>query len=264
MIRMPTFIISLPSSHHAYQAVAQQLDSTIFHLYEPISFPGRSLPDSVCLKLTNDPASVNNKGALGCMLAHLSVWEAVVKLGLRYALILEDDVIGSNLERVRRLELPSSFDVIFCNDRSANISADGTESERLRFADIAYSLLGIEENGLSNGTDAYFISMAGAKKLIAAHAQDSYFGHVDRRLLAYSIETEILERYVDVGPMIAELVQIHKIVEKRPILSAFFCTPPLFTHIGIKSRRVEEDLRGRDERISLESRNNNMISNGGV
>src|SRR5947209_1096406 len=92
MFRTPTFIVSLPDHRIAYDAVVSQLDPEVFEVHAPVGFPGRLMPDSICLKLTRDPNSVNNKGALGCMLSHLRTWETVAKMSEPYALVLEDDV----------------------------------------------------------------------------------------------------------------------------------------------------------------------------
>jgi hypothetical protein len=246
MGKIPTFIISLPSAEEAYLSVVAQLDKTVFDVHEPCGFPGRLVPDCVCLALTRDPASVNNKGALGCMLAHIRVWEVVSRMDVPYALILEDDVLSSGLSRVPALELPESFDLAFCNDRTAPVPAAGTEDSAIFFANISSALFNIAKRRRSIGTDAYFVSPSGARKLVEYCKQDYYFGHIDVRMLAYSVTTQQLEENKDAGPMVNEMLYIRKITKDKPLLSTFYGSVPLFTHIGVESRRILEDRKGRE------------------
>jgi hypothetical protein len=54
MPKIPTFIVSIPASEAQYRSVAAQLNESLFAVHKPVGFSGRTLPDSVCFKLTRD------------------------------------------------------------------------------------------------------------------------------------------------------------------------------------------------------------------
>jgi GR25 family glycosyltransferase involved in LPS biosynthesis len=243
--KIPTFIISLPGDEANYRSVAAQLDSHIFETRRVIGFPGRTLPDTVCIKLTRDPNSVNNKGALGCMFSHIHAWECIKGLNTPFALVLEDDVVADRPERLGSLDVPEQFDLLFCNDRMVLGVIDGEARPIGRVGD---SLAKVERQKQGVGTDAYLISPMGAQMLLSYFQTDFYFGHVDIRLFAYCIDSTTLDGAN--GPVARELLAIRKIIANRKPLAGYVSNYTLFTHMTANSRRMKED-RSRNENIHL-------------
>ncbi len=57
--------------------------------------------------------------------------------------------------------------------------------------DAALANLNITDRGV--GSDGYLITPAAARKLLEATAHDLYFGHIDWRLVRYSVTSSLLE-----------------------------------------------------------------------
>jgi hypothetical protein len=83
-----------------------------------------------------------------------------------------------------------------------------------------------------------------ARKLLEFFSQDMYFNHVDLRMMAYSVDTRLLENFEPGVKMAEVLLQIRKTINHRPVISSYSCDPPLFSDIGKESRRSIEDTQG--------------------
>ncbi|MCJ2133982.1 glycosyltransferase family 25 protein [Methylobacterium sp. J-026] len=238
MEKTPAFIISLPEDGASFAATASQLSNTTYEIYRLPALPGSALPDCVCMKLTRDPHSKFNKGALGCMLSHIRVWEQIAKSNAPYALVLEDDAKNIALQNTSWLR-ELNFDLIFCNDRMATNTGDKSLAVNNNFIG---ALKAVDTHGHSVGADAYFLSPKGAAKLIERFAEDLYFGHVDVRMAAYCVN---VCKDDAIGNVTAEINQIHAIIKSRDPLDAYITGEPLFSHPSRESRRIYQDIAGK-------------------
>src|SRR5690242_5448028 len=138
MQRIPTFIISLPGDEASLAVIRDELDALgFFDIVKVDGVIGASLPDGLCLALTTDPNSVNNKGAIGCFLAHVRAWEHIQKLDADYALVLEDDARSTALRHLRGASLPSDADILFCTPQTAvRAESAGDDASGLTFHPI--------------------------------------------------------------------------------------------------------------------------------
>lgn len=101
-------------------------------------------------------------GEIGCYLSHLHAWETVVRRGLDYAIVLEDDVIVSpELKRaaaeIAALDLP--FDAVRL---SALKPVRG-----IPVASLSDGSRLVLPNKNPSGAQGYLVSQAGAKRLLA-------------------------------------------------------------------------------------------------
>jgi GR25 family glycosyltransferase involved in LPS biosynthesis/exopolysaccharide biosynthesis predicted pyruvyltransferase EpsI len=237
---IPVYIISVPGAEDKLEQVRKQFDGdSRFELQSAAAVLGRSLPDLVCLKLTNDPNSVNNKGALGCFLSHVRVWERVAMSSAKFSLVLEDDVILHDLARLADLHFPEDMDLAFVNDRTRPPVAPPTEAN-MTFCEFRDALPAILERNQAIGTDGYIITPEGARKLVDKIQWDLYFGHVDMRMGAYSINDEDLAKF-DNEPVARELRHILNITNGAETTKTYVGWPSLTTHIVENSTRLRED-----------------------
>ena len=101
---------------------------------------------------------------LGCTLSHRAIWQAVVDRDLPFALALEDDMaLSDRLPNALALvaERATSFDVLKVETKLTPILVGRP--------DLAVGALTINRlYSVHLGTGAYFVSAAGARKLLAA------------------------------------------------------------------------------------------------
>jgi len=240
----PALIINTPGDEHLFDRVANQLSgNSSFSALRVEGVLGRTLPDLVCRLCTNDPNSVNNKGAVAVFFAHMNAWEAVLASGSEWALVVEDDVTFDNFELFDADKLPTDFDIVFVNDRTRPNRQD--RPQEIEFAPIAESIPVIEARRMSVGGDGYILSNAAARKLLEAVKIDKFFSHVDLRLLAYCLSIEDAELYCAAGPVSRELRDISRLLRRYRYLSGFSSYPSLVTHKLDRSRRAREDELGR-------------------
>jgi GR25 family glycosyltransferase involved in LPS biosynthesis len=194
--------------------------------------------------MTKDPNSLNNKGALGVMMSHLLLWEQIAQLVQPFALVLEDDVKLHAPERLARFAAPAGFDVIFCNDRAVANGVAPDAAAPLACRPAITALPTIDARRVAVGGDAYLLSPAGARHLLALFARHGYFGHVDLRMMTYFCDQEELDALGEIGPVTAELRNVRRMLGPEPKLAGYVMTTPLGTHAGMTSRRTREDALG--------------------
>ena len=239
---IPTFVVNLPEDEDRLRSITRQLNPAHFDMREGVGFLGRMMPDGACLRLTRDPNSLNNKGALGVTMSHVLIWERVARLNEACALILEDDVLLQQAERLQTIALPPQFDLVFCGDQTA--IGDAAASDSLACVPAIQAVPVIEQRNVSVGAYGYLLSPAGARKLVALFAEHLYFGHVDVRMMAYCCELGELNRLGALGSFTEELRAIRRLIDDRPKLSGYALTTPLVVHVGMASRRAREDSVG--------------------
>ena len=245
------YVVNLFDEPGKFAAIKERLnDAPWIDVVRIEAVPGSTLPDNVAYKLTRDPYSIKAKGALGCFLSHLRIWELIAASRHEWAFVVEDDAHLSNIHCLRNFQYPPSVDLIFVNDRMQPRDSEiDLRSDRARFifSEIVESLLRVDARRQAVGTDGYLISRSGALKLIAATKTDLYFGHIDMRLLAYSIPKD--QRYATRASndswLLREVCQIWTACSSDLQLHAIVASPPLTLHEPrATTSRTKEDSRG--------------------
>lgn len=101
-----------------------------------------------------------SNGSIGCILSHVKVYNQIINKGIKYSLILEDDIIITNQTYIALnnllKEIPSDFDILY-------LASNNSENNNLlsRISDSLYIPLYPR-----SGQYAYLISETGARKLI--------------------------------------------------------------------------------------------------
>jgi GR25 family glycosyltransferase involved in LPS biosynthesis len=197
------------------------------------------LADSVAGILTANPQWISNKGAIGCFLSHVRVWEAIAATKCEYAVVLEDDVHISGLHLLPEIDFPDTADFVFINHRMCLNRQTPIEA-----LPIWHALEQQDHTRSGAGTDGYIVTPSAARRLISACERDLFFGHVDGRLLRYvSSESDLTK----LGPnsWIAAIIRNHhnpRLVPALGILNGFCLSTPLVHHRGIASSREQADL----------------------
>jgi len=236
------FVINMERDRDRYDRLERELSAYDFtRTYRVPGVQGSALPDQLCLKLTNDPNSLKTKGAVGCFLSHVRAWEKVAASETSASVILEDDAILQNWELLSSIDFPQDFDVIFANNRVSGFSADISLVE---FHEVEKSLTFIDHHGKAVGGDCYILSKRGAGRLLDRCRVDGYFGHVDIRILAYSLSYEKIDVLPEYSWVKGAVQRVFKVCNGENVVKAYSLTPSLCLHIvnGETSRTREDSL----------------------
>lgn len=94
-----------------------------------------------------------SKGAIGCYLSHVSIWQELVNSREEYAIIFEDDIVFTKTFNSEQIELPPDFDIYFLG---VSWEESKTQSE------LTYRKI----NSQFFGTHGYIITRQCAMKLL--------------------------------------------------------------------------------------------------
>ncbi len=174
----PIYVISLDSDKERLDRAEffSELYNVKLSLFSAVN--GKSLgKNDVCMfssRFLKQRMSNLDFGAVGCFLSHINLWKKIVKENIEYALITEDDgMICSNLPSdFDEFSFPNDFDLVYVNDRSSGTDDESSSIFDVvsveRFSSFRKATLNYCVPGqIGNGTDGYFISNKGAKKLIS-------------------------------------------------------------------------------------------------
>lgn len=180
------YYINMDRDIHRAQRMERQLGSWNVSFERISAVRGSLLPGVVSAELTRGD-STNMKGTLGCFLSHVYAWEKCLESDLNFALILEDDA---------KFLLPpppsvaaickESFDILFVNHRMAPAIEEQAGSQ-IQIKSVKEAVRHKSANWRAAGTDGYFISRRGAKRLIDWVRQDGFWGDIDWRLILYAL-----------------------------------------------------------------------------
>ena len=204
------------------------------------AFLGSTLPDAAVRTLVG--RNTHLRGALGCFLAHVGAWEKVADSD-GMALIVEDDVDPTDLDRLMLVDMPDDADIVWCNHRmdpARTVERDGRKlwQEIPKAVPVKVMLPPKVLKKGPPGGDGYLLSPAGARKLLAAIDRDGFSGHVDWRMLRYCLEARptqemIRGSWMQDGPLDAAIDHAWEVVV------GYCLDPSVIRHRGenVSSRR---------------------------
>ncbi len=182
---IPTLVINLDRDADRWAAISRRLEDLAFLAVTRIAgVYGKDLPAAARFALTRNRFWMAFRGELGCFLGHARAWEAVAEQATP-CLVLEDDAIPVGLERLVGLPVPADADLVFVNDRMA--TGDAPSGDIPCCLPVTEAVQMLNRTGRGVGTDGYLLTPEGARRLLAAVERDLFFGHVDWRLLRYSL-----------------------------------------------------------------------------
>ncbi len=240
--RVTTKIISLDTDESRRAPLLEMLQGTsLFDASIHSACPGATLPRIVLEQLAKDKAWAELRGTMGCFLSHVRAWEEIVANKHDFALILEDDIDPRDLARITEISLPPDFDIVFVNSRMS----PKAKAKPIEVLEITSALEHLEykTERKGSGGDGYILSLNGAKSLLAAIEQDGFYGHVDGRLLRYSV-TENDLRVLPSDAVVAYIIRFHHSKTRPPlmgILRSFTLSWPLVWPRKTQSRREQID-----------------------
>lgn len=200
-------LINLDTDTTRLQRMQTQLEDTEFTRIPGVR--GAHLP-SHALRLLTRGIGHMQKGTVGCFLSHAAAWERVAESG-RVTLVLEDDawVIAGLPPSLADLPLPRGFDLCFANERLSD--------SKHRYSDQAFRTRSVGAVAArkppawsSAGTDGYFVSPKGARKLLALFERDGLAGDVDWRLVSYSLTPPQRQRSIARGGFAGAALNFHE------------------------------------------------------
>lgn len=232
-----TFVINLDRSANRMAQFENAFKQSKVTTYKRASaFSGGTLPELVALRLIGDNFKFDGKGTLGSFISHVSILERIVNYSLINTLVLEDDVIPTELlsDNFQDYNIPINYDICFVNDRM--VRGDAANFPVTRQVITCFEAVSLfERTHNAPGADGYFVSLNGAKTLLQWLSVDGLGSFFDWRLLAYSLrETEIAALP---SPSTARSVLeiINRNIPHREPLISYVLTPPLIKNIGTAS-----------------------------
>lgn len=236
------FIVNLDADVERYQEISVHLEKTVnLNVRRIRAVPGSSLASTACDILTKTSGYNVGKGALGCFLSHLHVWEIASSLDDPFVVILEDDARLRDLEIFAKLTLPDDADLVFCHDQL--VPGDGSAAADITFLEIEAGLVELVRSGSKAvGAFGYVLTPRGARLLVEAVRQDGCFGHVDWRLLRYSVTETLVDQFIP-NSEVATVLKTHHCWDKPAwgILRTYILSPAAVDHLWSESARVRED-----------------------
>jgi GR25 family glycosyltransferase involved in LPS biosynthesis len=180
---IPTLVINLDRDHKRLERLYERLNViTDLNVRRVPGLYGKDLPDAACTALTRSKRW--GKGEIGCFISHVKAWEAAAECDVP-CLVLEDDAVPHGLERIHHLLLPADADLVFVNNRTS--LSTGAPEAAIHCVPIVNAVRTLNVSGKGVGGDGYILTPVGARKLLDAVSADLFFGHVDWRMLRYSL-----------------------------------------------------------------------------
>lgn len=201
---------------------------------------GSELPltvrDAIVHKRNPDP------GTLGCFLAHVKAWERVRDSG-SWALVLEDDCVVRNLDRLFDIEFDPSAEYVYVNGRG-DPRVEDRDSEQTQVLPTTHLLSSLSETDKESkrapGGDGYLLSPEGARKMLEAVAVEGFGSHVDWRMLRYGIAEDEARKIMRGKPIAAQSVLKENRAKPRlwGVMKAYCLSPSLVSSGGFGSSRT--------------------------
>ncbi|MBO9489219.1 glycosyltransferase family 25 protein [Endozoicomonas sp. G2_1] len=167
VFQIPTFVINLDESVERYQEVLPQLQKLSINAERISAVRGSKLSEQEFNRVYDEIANKKlfrrglTAGEVGCYLSHRKIWQRMLDQNIKLALVLEDDIVINDniLDFQKHVDTLVKYDVVkLADDRNC----PPAESKKL---DEQHSL--ISYSNIPNCTTGYFVSLAGAKKLLA-------------------------------------------------------------------------------------------------
>lgn len=146
------------------------------------------------------------RGAVGCFLSHFNIWQKIVDMDLKLALICEDDArfLGPIPHRIVEYNLPQGADLIFANQRTSvgiqGLAQDCPPQKNsfdfFPINDAILSQLKTSSAISAIGTDGYILTTQGAQKLLAIFHQSKICMEVDWFLFFHSLTQGEREKFI--------------------------------------------------------------------
>lgn len=237
-------LVNLDRNAERLAEVLRQFGRCPVPLHRVPAVEGSRLAHAAVRRLAGD-AGAGSRGTLGCFLSHAAAWEAMLERGLGHCLVIEDDVVPlvDLPARLGPLGLPPGYDVCFVNDR-LEPRPSAAEVERtgdVRAVTLAEAMLSFPPEDNAPGADGYFVSAAGARKLLGWVAEDGFGGDVDWRLLAYGLASADVAALSPRSHARSVLEPMQHLVGRADRLQAHVLYPALIRTVPISSDREDEN-----------------------
>ena len=242
---MQLLVINLNRDSERWRLISNELSRhNSYNVLRVSAVYGPNLPAAVATIAADHLSGSLSRGTLGTFISHVKAWETFVALGIQNCIILEDDAVLIGFDRVSDVIIPEDADIIFLNDRMSPGSRFAPPVGVPRCMPINESLRALNRTGFGVGADGYFLTKQGAVSLLNAISKDLLFGHVDWRLLRYSLMPEDLSGDLE-NTRVAEIIPHHHNPQRPPawgILKAYCLDLPLVAFAtGGTSTREEAD-----------------------
>jgi glycosyl transferase family 25 len=235
------FVINLDRDIERFQKMEARFRDCPISLVRIAGIPGSYLPQAVLAKIMGGE-KMPSAGTLGCLLTHVKAWETMLAKGLDVCLFLEDDAMPAiTLPRnFSSLGIQADFDLCFVNNRmEVDLPCDDIAALP---GPAAFKPIIALKSRLASfnapGGDGYFLSAAGAKKLLRSFQKDGFSGDIDWRLIGYSVPKGAETALQPGSTAHRVLRQLHRF-EGEP-LNAFSLYPCLVNHDFSPSTREQE------------------------
>ena len=179
------------------------------------------------------------RGTLGCFLSHAAAWQYVADRAIPQALIVEDDVIPL-IDLPATIALPPGTDICFANDRIEPPHATAQLTAQLTAVPLPQVMQAFPPDDNAPGGDGYFITLHGARTLLAWVAEDGFDEDVDWRIIAYALSPAEIAA---LPPSHARtwLTKLAPLIRRPERLTAHALHPALIRTVGVSSDREDQN-----------------------
>ena len=180
-------------------------------------------------------------GTVGCFLSHVKAWEKIASNGSGF--VFEDDITFQNMETLCELtEELQTYDLVFVNNRMCGEAVvDNTRNNcvnPLKKEILARS----EKNQIACGGDGYYLSQAGAQRLVDLISNKGIFNDVDWFIFYCAVGNNNLDEIRGNRTFHRKLSFFSDTYELAdPILKGGSLAKSLVTHAPTQSRRIIEN-----------------------
>lgn len=203
---VPLFCINLDRDEERLErARFFQSGGTDFHRSPGVS--GHSLPRTI-LAATGLNITVPRIAQVGCHMAHMKAWEAVVDKVPEgtHGLVTEDDAVfmygpGRGLSQALRLASDHGVDLLFINFEPMAYRPFLAD-EKPQLLSVGETLSEIYPNRVNGwGGESYLLTPRGARKLIEMSSEIGMVGPLDWQIALYGAEHLDIDRLEKIGPV---------------------------------------------------------------
>lgn len=161
--------------------------------FERVSGVDGSKVDPLTRFFSQTPSRSLSDGELGCALSHISVWQKVASGDLDNALVLEDDAepIGAFPLRFAELDIPEDYDLCYVNKRMISRKS-AFQKDAQTVVPVIQAMLEFDGDSKvqAAGTDGYFLSRKGARRLLDIVRRDRIIAPIDGQLMVVSLNEQ--------------------------------------------------------------------------
>lgn len=235
------YVINLDCDIQNFEKVESIASGLPFNIERISGIRGSSIPRFIVEKTVVNHEIDLQMGTVGCFLSHARAWEKIAEEGSGF--VFEDDIIFQNMDTISELASEmQAYDLIFVNDRMCG-EASADSDERNCINSLKQEILArAERNQIACGGDGYYLSQAGAQRLLELVKTKGVFNDVDWFIFYCAMANNNLDEIRENRTFHRKLSFFKGTYDLlEPILKGGVLGKPIVAHAPTQSRRIIEN-----------------------